>query len=475
MSALKTIFRWIAWLALAVVVLAAAAWIIARATQPTSAQREAIAVLDRAPEFPGRNAFGWLWTLDRQVPPDEIDQVLAHDRHEIAAMREQFSVENFQSGPIDSATERYPDLNVAGDDRALFCGESDDSCLARIRENPEAWRELIERHRTLLDRIDALSDYGHIDQPWPYSMATHGAMRLPAEAGFAATRHALWFVDGRHEDALAATCDGISTWRRLGRNSDSLILRLLARSFAANQHGRVLAEMLAELPGDVPLPAACEAALAPPAAEQLSLCDATRGEFEIIRDSQRWIGNTNSSWWSSIGWALLYDAEASLGISAEHYARHCRDDQIDLIRADAKASGRSDDWAELSPWRLSCAGNLIGCTLFGIQWPAYDSYRLRMQDFGFKLKALATLAWLRREHPGAPVTEALLARRPEVLQSPTRQLRLGQDGESLIVPLYAPHGDSTWPLPLPGSQAPESTPDPEAAPDPAADSGSAQT
>lgn len=453
MAAFRTALRWIGWLALGLIVLAALVWIIARATLPSEAQRDAIAELERAPDFPGRNAFGLIWTLTRQVPFDEIDQVLAEDRKRIAEFSARPEAENFTGATFNSAAERYPELTVPEDERRLFCGGSEPVCLTRVAENADQLRALIERHAALLDRIEALSEFGHIDQPWLYSLSSFGFASVPGEAGLLATRYALWFVEGRQEQALAAICQGISTWRRLGRNSDSLIMRLTANSFAADRYGRLLAEMLAELPANAPLPAACDAALEPPAPDDLTLCQAMRGEFEISQEVKAWVNQADADWLTRIAWALFYDPEASEALDAATKAEHCSAAEVDRLQADLPLEDEPRTMDEMSPWRLSCAANLIGCTLYGIQAPAYDSYRLRMQDFGFKLKALATLAWLRDQHPGTAVSDELLSTRPQAMKSPTRALRTDAADDALIVPLYAEHGGNPdWRLPLPGSR-----------------------
>jgi hypothetical protein len=87
--------------------------------------------------------------------------------------------------------------------------------------------------------------------------------------------------------------------------------------------------------------------------------------------------------------------------------------------------------------------------------PAYSDYLDRMLDFGFQLQALATLAWLQREHPGEPITDALLQSRPESLRSPTRSLRVTDDGLILEVPLRSSYDQAPWHVPLrPAAGAP---------------------
>src|SRR3546814_12001655 len=54
---------------------------------------------------------------------------------------------------------------------------------------------------------------------------------------------------------------------------------MLGIGLATDGYGRLLAQMLAELPAGHPLPVACEAALAPVSVGELSICEAMRGEY----------------------------------------------------------------------------------------------------------------------------------------------------------------------------------------------------
>lgn len=425
------------------VLLAVLLWAVARALPLTTEQRAAIALLEQAPEFPGRNAFGLLWSMGNAVPADRVDAVLAEDARRIAEFRSVPPDPSMQTRPTDWARDEYPAAEISKADRALFCGERDASCIERVANDTEAYRALVDRHAARLDRIESLADYGHIDLPWSYGLDLLDSPPLGG-LGDTRTRHALLFVDGRSDEALAHSCRAIETWRRLGRNSDSLILRLLANAYAIRHHGAQVAEILATIPLGQPLPAACETALVPPEPAELSLCNAMRGEFEIVRDSERMVRVALARTWFD-GLSLLgYDFEAMRGSTAENQARQCTDAALARIEQDLPEAPPP----EASSWRFSCLGNLIGCRLEALSTPSYNDYRVRMLDFGFKLRALATLAWLHREHPGEPVTEALLQARPDALKSPTRDLLAADDGTALEVPLYSEHRRASWRLPL---------------------------
>lgn len=439
----RSIFKRSAMVLIGVVLLAALLWTVARALPLTAEQRAAIALLEQAPEFPGRNAFGLLWTMGNAVPADRIEAVLAEDARRIAEFRSLPPNPSMPTAPVEWAREDDPAVEISKADRALFCGERDASCIERVTNDTEAYRALIERHGARLDRIESLADYGHIDLPWSYGF---DFLDIPPLGGFGdtRTRHALRFVEGRIDQALALSCRAIDTWRRLGRNSDSLILRMTANAYAIRHHGAQVAEMLAAVPPGQPLPAACETALAPPEPAELSLCNAMRGEFEIVRDSERMVrAAAAQTWFGELG-LLGYDFEAMGGSIAENHARQCTDAALARIEQDLPKALPP----EASSWRFSCLGNLIGCRLEALTTPNYNDYHVRMLDFGFQLRALATLAWLHREHPGEPVTEALLQARPDALKSPARELIAIDDGAALEVPLYSEYPLSSWRLPL---------------------------
>lgn len=248
------------------------------------------------------------------------------------------------------------------------------------------------------------------------------------------------FLEGRIDEALSLSCRAIDTWRRFEQSADSLLLRLIANAYAIKQHGHQLAELAPEQS----LPATCANALAAPEPAELSLCNAMRGEFEIARDAERFVlstaGNGPSGWLRALG----FDPEATRGLIAENRAHQCSEAALERIRPDRAEAPEEKP----APWRFACLGNRVGCRLEAASGPAYAAYSTRMLDFGFQLRALATLAWLHQVHPAEAVTEAMLQSRPAALKSPTRELILLDDGRALGMPLYSDQAAAPWRLPL---------------------------
>lgn len=227
-------------------------------------------------------------------------------------------------------------------------------------------------------------------------------------------------------------------------------MHMVGIAYSTDGYGQLLAEMLAELPSDHPLPPSCAAAVVPAAAEELRLCTAMRGEFalssEVMRRSSAQAAVEGSAI-SRLLTPVLFDVEATLADNAMTFAPACLEEELRRIEADRKDTG----WASRrGPGRLQCAGNPVGCILAESVGPAaYSHYALRAQDQGARLKVLATLLWLRQQAGDGRTLESLLAERPPALKSPTREIEVGQDGRSLRIRQFDATRGEYWTIPLP--------------------------
>ncbi|GAB4174861.1 MAG: hypothetical protein Kow0020_10440 [Wenzhouxiangellaceae bacterium] len=390
-----TMIRRAGWGVLIAVLLTAALWGLARIWPLSEAQRSAIAVMEQPSRFPGRNGYAVLWSLRYQVPEAQLEAVLAEDAQIMRRLAHSTPYLWDQSHEPALARARYPEYRYSQSELDLFCPPLT-SCLERVRSRPQAYRELIDRHAARLARIESLNDYGHLDQPWPHTLATHAFMPAMNDLRAPRTQHALLFVEGRRDEALNASCRSLDTWRRLGSHSDSLLLKLMAMAIAAEYHGRQVAEMLAELPPGEPLPPGCEQALAPPTPAELSLCDALRGEFEFFAEpGLKPLGSGLQGWLFRAG----YDPRRTRAFAAETMDWHCSEDALDAIAQDRPdaAPVRESSLTD----RFTCLANWHGCRAHPAGGSAYRDYLVRMLDHGLKLRALATLAWLRQNHPAS--------------------------------------------------------------------------
>ena len=440
------ISRWSLYLSLALVVLfvlAAAVWTTARLATPTAGQRTAMTLLEQPGEFPGRNAFGLMYTANRLVPASEIDAVLAEEARQVEQYVADYPLDAERIPEFEPGLNRYPALEVGPADTRMFC-RAREPCLARVRTDLPAYRQLVETHDELIDRLARITTADHYRQAWPYSPVNVGITPAFGQMFHPATRHALRFAEGDTSGALEDACGALAGWRRIGANADATIVRMMANAYAGEGYAGLVADMLAELPPGEPLPAACDAALAPPEHAELMLCNAIRGEFALV-DRYRDLGDAIPG-----GHSLVFDAEATAGLVAERYARFCSDKARQWIARDVATIETRESSL---PWSWECIANFSGCILVSAVEGVHDGYALRMNDFGFRLKALATLVWLRGRMAPATSIQALLRQRPDTLRSPTRDFRISADGNALILPLHHPGADETARLPLPGHGA----------------------
>lgn len=447
---IKTLLTRTGWVLAMLFVVAAALWAISRLITPTADQREAIALLTQQPEQSGSNAFGLLWTLQRDVPQSEWADVVRTDAATLKA--ELKNVEWGQPLAFESAAERFPDLSAVEADRKLFCSGKP-GCLERVRAEPEAYQALIERNLTLLDRIERLTEYDYYRSEIP--LHTFAPSPAFSPAVYPVTRHGLWFVQGRVDPALAATCEMLSAWRTISATADTLLVRLIGAAYAARAHGSLLAEMLAELPPGYRLPDSCARAAAPPTPSELWLCPAIRGEYRYITNSSaQFMAAANTGLLGSLGGFLAYDIEASNALLAEHLAPQCSQQALDAV---VSGSSELDQPTTPKPWSLQCLGNYIGCSLAGISGSAsaYRTYFDRMLDYGDMLRQLGTLIWLHQHPAGDRPLIQYLETRPDALKPPGRTFALSNEERALVLSLHEPvvDGSSSWTLPLPSSRA----------------------
>jgi hypothetical protein len=449
---MRKALKWTAYGIGACIAIVVVMWSIARLRGPTAEQQAALAAM-QAPWTPqGRNVLPVFWQLAYDVPKEAQAGVAAEDLRRMAAAPPPGRGEDGSStlGLFDYASvasQRYPDLTPTTEDHALFCKPREPACLQRVRADLPRYEALVDRHARLYARIAALADYGHYRSLSPSRM---DAQLPPMQLGSAAiTQHAVAFVRGNVDAALEGTCRDIATWRRLGANSDALILSMVGIAYSTDGYGRLFAEMLAELPRDHPLPTSCAAAVEPAQVSELHLCQPMRGEFATSSNAIRSIREQAATSQNDADRKfapLFFDPEATVADMATTFAPACSDDELQRLEADAEHVG----WPESRGYgRLECVGNPVGCVLTEIARPAYRDYVLRAQDQGARLKLLSTLLWLRGQDGDGRSLEARLDARPSVMKSPTRDIEVGEDGRSLRIRQFEVRRDEYWTVPLP--------------------------
>lgn len=438
----------IAIMILTLALLAAALWTWSRLRGPTAEQREALALMTETETPAGRNAFAALWTLRYDVPEEEQAAVVAEDvAHWVERIRQEVWDESspVSDDPVTIAKGRYRDLRMSEEDRSLLCRPVNGDCLASVRDDPEAYAALLDGNQRLFERVEALSGFDYYRSEMPSNLLAPYPEFQRGQA--LATRHAVWFVQGQWDAALDGACRDLSTWRRLGAYSDSLLVRMIGTAFSSKGNARLLAAMLAELPGDYPLPSSCERALAPPGPDELSMCEVMRGElrfaasqFQIVGD-RAWAENRLEY----VTTPLVFDLDMSVAELATGYAPACSEAQAERLAAD-----ESIEWPEWDGWwRLECVSNWVGCTLAGISRPAFSNYHLRTQDHAARLRLMGALLWLReRAGDQRPLNERL-AELPEEFVTQARRPEIGEDGTTLRIRQFYTQQGEFWEIPLP--------------------------
>lgn len=450
------ILRWSAAVVAALALFVVAVHLVSRAMGPSEAERQALLLVDAPPQLPpGRDGFAALYTLRHDVPQAEQARVLAEDVRRFAATSPLALGETGDAPAWHSVLDDWPQLPAGLPDEPRWCPLREAGCVDRVRAAPGAYASLVARNATLLDRTAALAGYDYFHNPF----AARLDMPIPAyqPLTWLPTRHAWRFVNGQVDEALAGACGDVALGRRVIEASDSLITSMISAALVRG-NATLLADMLAELPRDHPLPAQCSQAFGHPLAVDRAMCGAMLGEgrFSMAGLRTQIAGQiaAGTSGYDGPAWAhrLLFDPERTAARWAPTFAWYCGDQARELIVADRPLV---DATPPPSRWSLACASNAVGCILADIDRPAYRDYGRRLQDADARLRAMAALLWLRKQE-GA-IDEAALARLPESMRSPARPLRLDLSAATLGTALYAQSRpdrdhDGTWTVPLPASR-----------------------
>ena len=442
------LIRWTGGLACALCLIVLLAWGVSRALGPEHAHRQALERMQVPWDAPGSNAFDALWLMRYPVPEGELKAMTGRDMQRIHALPPATGGGHATDFASEAAT-RFADEFPGDDDLAMLCAPRDAaSCLAKVASDVPAYEALVVRHGALLERHARLARHGHVRNRVP------GRVDAPLprfDTGrLALTRNALLFAKGEPGVALDATCRELDTWRRLGAQSDMLLASIAAITYSTDGNGVLLAAMLRDLPRDHALPASCTLALAPPRADSLSLCPAMRGEHAFTTGALRTMPQTWKEDASPLGrllMPLLFNADKTVARMAMTPAHYCD--------ADADSRRERDLLFDAVPSpaygmvEFGCIDNAIGCILSSIAAPAYSGYQNRMLDHGERLRALATLVWLREQRDDTRPLAARIAARPAALKSPAREFGIGEDGRSLRIHNYESGPRGHWEIPLP--------------------------
>ncbi len=393
-----------------------------------AAERQALEAMEAPPSArPAQaNAFGAIWLMPYDgIDASQRDALVAAD---VQRFREHPERPGSGTSHADGRFER-----VTPETRWCRRGEP---CLAQVRAHAEEVATAHQGHELLHVRIADLSRYRYYQSAFD----VEANMPMPAMVVLfdRTSAHALAHVKGDSTVALEGVCQDVSSARMLMGEGDNLAVAMIGGAWAERSAG-LFTEILAELPADVSVPAACTRAFAPPQVRELDLCQAMRGEFGFQRAAMAKVPREGQ---------LLLDKRKTLARSAWLLSRSCADEVQLQIQEDRRV--------QLAPplpvWTPHCVANAVGCVLIDIAGPAYDEYPRRMQDVGAQLRMAGAMLWLHGQPHEEGGAMQVLARLPKELGSAQRPLRLSEDGKHVQVPRFGPQREGMPPTisaPLP--------------------------
>lgn len=402
----------------------------------TDAQIKAVNLLQQPYQYAvgKHDAFPQLWLINYDIPAAQVASVYAEDlqKYHEATLADHHSFFETNVG------KKYPKLEF---DAKGFCPKAPAPCLAFVRENPDKTRELNTRYASMHQRIERLHESDHVRFGFEHSYYS----LLPPLQGIGQVQilsAAQDFVDGNHDSALDAACQDLGTWRRLGTHTDMLVFEQVFIRWGKDEIG-LLADMMAELPADHPLPPSCNVALADPKADAFDRCDIARGEMQEM--------NGYIELAKEKGFSFIMQSE-------ENFVSKLLSQ---LINSRAGKARMAPYLASLCAGQPMPDGNMeLGMTekIFdpvGVQFtemviPSYHEYQKRMEDFSGLLQTLRTLVWLRGQND----LMAASLNQPEDLKPTHHELVWDNTRKTLSITLQAQRNDEekTWTLPMPASR-----------------------
>jgi hypothetical protein len=428
----KKTMKWLAWGSAALVSIALALYGASRVWPLTETQRNAMDLLAATTPVEGRNAFAALWLLPYGVPAGQFEAITAQDAARFAQRRpatDPNSLPEAEAWSRSVAAGRFgPPLPRSAD--ALLCSFGP-GCLASVAARQEqvgAWRDA---QGPLIARLGSLSGYDHVrnrfeprpDTPLP---PLHMLRALP-------TLRALDHLEGRHDAALAGVCRDIAMWRRSGKDTDILVFSMIAVA-ALRTEVALMADMLAALPADHPLPAACEAAFKAPADAEFGICSAMRGEARSVHGVIAETGTLLHDASAPVLSSFFFDEAATRARMAPAYAWPCGAEALAAVARDEPAQAPPHPQDGLS---FECLANRAGCLLASVTPPDFSRYLHRQQDARAWLRLMRTLMALRAQRDdGHAALAKRLAALPADVVGTGREIRLTDDGSALSMRLF---------------------------------------
>ncbi|QOC21980.1 hypothetical protein IC757_13230 [Wenzhouxiangella sp. AB-CW3] len=337
---------------------------------------------------------------------------------------------------------------VAEGHAELFCSASHGECLARVRSEPDRYRDLVDRYGGVIEQLERLSGADHVTSSFTHDdLVSLSEVRL---AKLPATALAVRFVDGDVDSSLGEVCEYASALLRLSDRADLLSTGLVLGDVATGLYGRLMAEMLVELPPGYLLPESCHGLGAPVEPGTPNLCSFARGQYQLLTSTLNELENTYREHAKGVrSWLperiTGSRAEAVLDLAGPYYAQWCEADMLAAIEVDKPSPQQRE---KPSLWQLRCLSNVTGCQVFGFMAYDFGTFHVAQLEQRARRHALAVALWL--HHARSSMPEASLDL-PAGLMHPRHQLITVDEEPYLEVPPHnGPCEPRPWRLPLPG-------------------------
>lgn len=398
----------------------------------TDAQNAALSVLEKPYEraYGNHNGFQDLWLAPYAIPDSEVAAAYAA---ELKAYQEHAAA-NKNGGFVSTLDKKYPKQTLP---KEQLCPRGPKSCLEFVRANPEQARKTVGEFADFGKRLEKLRSADHVRNDLDFSLWTP----LPPMQGMGHLQTlgaAVDFMDGKHDVALDAVCQNLSTWRRLRSRTDLIVVDMVGIAYGRDQI-LLLAEMLAELPTDYPLPQSCAVALGPIATGEMDQCDTARGE---IKFSISYIKQARDDGYTTIEYGIPGDTLNRM-VSRSINLRMAKARMAPYL-----ATFCESHTAKPGEWNISTVDRIfdpVGSMVSDIAVPDFNEYPQRARDFAGLLQAMRTVVWLR----GQADAETALASQPEHLKFDGYKPVLDKAKQTLTIEFMTKQMNDSKPQALP--------------------------
>jgi hypothetical protein len=418
----------------ALILLAFVAYFVLHDT--TTAQRQAIAVLQLPSEPRGPNGWALTWSSDYDVPYRELPGLYHEDVRSMPAWLAETPMPKDKDGPWATfprtAAKRFLPLPTISDaERDVLCGITVPNCLEFARTHADAMAAALQRHARLLAVTEQLV---HARALWSLQPPD---VRLPLfqVSGLPLWRSAaaLQFVTGHMRAGLVTACNGAQAMRQMHRNSNTLLGSLLLVAEYRRQ-ARLAAWMMSEMTPGEALPDACMRAFDGPRDDDVNLCPWAANE--LLANGIHEPGVPTREAWG---------APLRRNVMSGKLARLCSKEAHTAVMADLPFSLTGDSVAPPS-------------ALQRIAWPRsvalvdtlgeYDRYVDREAEYIVIIRLARVAAWLHMHPSAEPLATRLASLPPSLALPPTRHLSAVCDSTCIAMDEHWPleNGDGPWPV-----------------------------